>query len=838
MKKIAFPRTAVFAVAFFSAAVAAAGIHDDFAARMPALKASTSNIVAAAVAAAERIWENPRARIHLPEYECFGFREEMIGRAGGLTQIGQWWPRQNGVVLFAVRDWERFGGRAAWLIKGWRTEGNIVVVFGSEKGRPEDLGADFFIDNGAPDGGGGRGSVNALANAVLGWMWCCEYGAAFSRSYGKFPAVTKSIGPVDSWGLNAANNSPDGGVQFFDCPEAIPAGELAGVYWHRVLKLLADMKEPCVTIPLRKAASVIADKLAAGRRVGIAGLGHLILEEPKHGLKSPMIGFRSVSMMPDALEAVLGPGDLLVWMSYSGMNSRWENYATPMRNAGLDLVVSFAQPEPAEDTSGYLCFIPQSWSMPDAEVSIPVPPGAMAPVSEIDRVLLTRMLDEEVCLELARRGLDLKRPGLYDPWRFYDFGQRRTTTVHTVYSAPDEFDVAMTNAPSLGKYVEAGPFHPAPQQATPPGSAQRRSRKGDNVFFMEKDRWGVATRAGKTRIEAEYDNILPLGGKFVSVVKNRKYGVLDWDGNVILPPGLGMIRMQDDFVVTYDDLKFGILDRDTCRELTPPRYDFYPTRIRGLDGHLVKGTVGKRTGVFTDGGDEVLPAEYADVFNQLRDDVCLVKTPDDLWHAVSVTNGPAPFPEAYSTISFLGADRYAVSNGRLRGELNADGSVRIPVEYDFLVRHEKTGQVLARKEGKWFLIGEDGVATPFPLACDWVDFADAPQVQAGREPGDEILYRVAKDAKWGVVDAAGKVVLPLEYSYVSPFDYSGGAMVATGGEWRIDVTMRPQLFGAKWGACARDGTVLAPTAFDAVTFDNSTKSWRGVVRRRRTVMTP
>ena len=49
-------------------------------------------------------------------------------------------------------------------------------------------------------------------------------------------------------------------------------------------------------------------------------------------------------------------------------------------------------------------FIPQFWSGSDAEVTIPVPPYAMAPVSEISRCVILRMLDAEVAATHPARG--------------------------------------------------------------------------------------------------------------------------------------------------------------------------------------------------------------------------------------------------------------------------------------------------------------------------------------------------------------------------------------------------------------------------------------------------
>ena len=100
---------------------------------------------------------------------------------------------------------------------------------------------------------------------------------------------------------------------------------------------------------------------------------------------------------------------------------------------------------------------------------------------------------------------------------------------------------------------------------------------------------------------------------------------------------------------------------------------------------------------------------------------------------------------------------------------------------------------------------------------------------------------MAKDGKWGVVDGAGNILLPLDYSYVGPchvgpFDAAGRAYVATGGVWRLDADIWPTLHGAKWGACDATGAIRVPPLYDGLEFRNG--GWIYVQRQRHTTMTP
>jgi hypothetical protein len=187
---------------------------DALRARLPTLRTAVPAISTSAEAAAKRHDANPHANLRIPLAYCAGLNEELMARAGGLSQVGLWRHSPDDVQLFAVRDWESFGPRAAWIVKRWHDRGNLVVVFGSAAGSPDDLNADFFIDNGAPDGSAAHASVNAAANVALAWMWCCEYAAAFSRT-GKFPAIIKGLISANASQHNDGIKAPYWGIRFY-----------------------------------------------------------------------------------------------------------------------------------------------------------------------------------------------------------------------------------------------------------------------------------------------------------------------------------------------------------------------------------------------------------------------------------------------------------------------------------------------------------------------------------------------------------------------------------------------------------------------------------------------
>ena len=150
-------------------------------------------------------------------------------------------------------------------------------------------------------------------------------------------------------------------------------------------------------------AQLVADRMNAGGTVGVSGVGHVILDEVKTDMKAPWKGFQAVNAVSTAYKKNLRPGDLLVWIAYVGMNSAYDDYAKYIKEAGLQLITCYApDKEWGEYPTDVLAHIDQCWQLPDAEVSIPLFPEKMAPVSGINSGLILRMLDDEVAARLKK----------------------------------------------------------------------------------------------------------------------------------------------------------------------------------------------------------------------------------------------------------------------------------------------------------------------------------------------------------------------------------------------------------------------------------------------------
>jgi len=834
----------------------------DYNTRMGTFKAQIPAIVKSAQAAAETMLAHPEANLDVPSYEQLGFNQELMNRSGGLAHVyptGSWGrnPTKYDVVLLSVRSWEDQSALMRKRVKEYHDKGWTVTIIGSKVGRPRDLGADYVIDNGAPSGAAKYGRINAMANITLGWMWCCEYAAAMSRK-GKFPAVLQSICIKGGEDYDATVQSPSGRRTVVDCPEAIAAGELSKIYLLRVETMVKYLKSDHVQGQLAKAADVIADRLAKGGRVGMVGMGHIILEEVKIENRTPWLGFRAVGNSDVAIKAYLRPGDLLVWMSYNGMNSLYEDYQKSILDAKVDLISCYApDPEWSKNPPPTLAHIDQSWKLPDAELPIPVFPNYMAPISGIDVTLLLRMLDDETASRLRKVKVPPQAPVVLPP----EFCQRISEQIY-------EGESESVDAVRKWGFVDGT-------------GKETASRRYDEVGSMENGlapvrrdgKWGYVDAKGVEVIPPTYEKAEPFSGdgNVAKVSISGKMGLIDKTGAVVLPlqyDDIDTIRWWQpvpDFLFVNTGGKWGLIDR-TGKELCPPRYE--ALEMFAQDKVIFK-SAGK-FGVATRTGEEVAPAKYDEIWGAWGGAKFAVMSRDGKWGLLD-TEGKETVPPTYETIAGSVEDTVIIKQNGLWGAVSGQGAELIPPKYkditgygEFLLTMKmpdgkfgainlKTGKeaipplyeamlrpsdgsVAVKRDGKWGYLDTDGKEIVPPTYDDALPFQGGTAAvkrgdtrvfidKTGAEvpapnydyftAGGDGFFKVVRDGKWGFTDKAGKEIVPPKYTFVLGFT-KGTALVYAGGAWQTPVGRTPMLLGGKWGLIDATGKELVPAQYDRI----------------------
>lgn len=375
----------------------------DYTARVEGIRKNVPTIIEAAEVAAKRTAENPKMLVNVPYSLQASFAEEILNRAGGLSNALPPEERPSmmtpqDVMLISVRSWETDADKARQMIKLYGSKGSYNIVLASKAGMPEDIKPDLLIDNGAATGGKEEAAVNAVVNITQGWLWCVEYAAAMTRQ-GTTPGVLQSVFMPGSKEHNAVLQSgTTGRLTLGKATRAVPAGEYAKAYLARHDTLLDSLYSDKTRGQIEKAADLIATHLKAGGKVGVASCTHILSQEIMIDARTPMKSFNVVWNSHSAFKTNLSQGDIAVFFGYIGVKTTMEDYDTPMRELGLQRIVSFSPDtsNPANNAPDAAAHIDQAWTMPDAEVKIDFAPGVMAPISGVNQGLLFRMLEDAV----------------------------------------------------------------------------------------------------------------------------------------------------------------------------------------------------------------------------------------------------------------------------------------------------------------------------------------------------------------------------------------------------------------------------------------------------------
>jgi len=387
----------------------------DFIRRVTVAHRQLDGIVASAETAADRKIAHPDALIDIQYSLQPAFAEELLNRSGGLAGALPAVERRSlitdkDIAVFSIRSWEGNGQKGIDYLNSCREQGWMTILFASQSGRPDDLEVDFFIDNGAPDGGDTHGPLNVIANCLNGWLWVCEYTSAMTRR-GRHPGILQSITTPGSIEHDVAIQARETRHRNYPCNTSVADRDLARIYLARVDRVVTDLSSIWMQDQIAKAADLIAERIKSGGNVYVSSNSHIMLSEIHKNNKSPWrplsAHYNAERVLSDATEE----GDLLFWLGFNGLTvwqykdgrtQLWSDYDAAIRAAGVDFITCFATDPLHADNDGHgaLAHIEQPWNFGDAVVPIPFPPGQMAPISGLYQAMIYRMLDEAIAARL------------------------------------------------------------------------------------------------------------------------------------------------------------------------------------------------------------------------------------------------------------------------------------------------------------------------------------------------------------------------------------------------------------------------------------------------------
>jgi hypothetical protein len=265
--------------------------------------------------------------------------------------------------------------------------------------------------------------------------------------------------------------------------------------------------------------------------------------------------------------------------------------------------------------------------------------------------------------------------------------------------------------------------------------------KESNLLVLNKGTAsGVANLDGKMIIPVDYDSIL-IGGQYINAYKEDTRLVFNLEGNQVETNYTNYVKANDDYAIVIDaSNNYNIVGKDGKEKLT----DQY-VYLEYFTNNLFIATKGNRTGLISADGKVVIPMQYS---TMQKIELAKSENAKDKTAILQATDGDT---KRVDIINQDGKISKGIADAILEKEEGEDG-----IEY--LVMTSENNR-------KYFNYnGEE------------VSYKDI--------KGDNKLYAVAQNGKWGFADANGSMVIKPQYDFVTEFN-KGFAGIKQNGKWGV-----------------------------------------------------
>ena len=273
-------------------------------------------------------------------------------------------------------------------------------------------------------------------------------------------------------------------------------------------------------------------------------------------------------------------------------------------------------------------------------------------------------------------------------------------------------------------------------------------------FIAQKgSQWGIINWDGQTILPFQYEKIVDAFYNYVIISKQDKIGVVDYAGKELIPIQYAKLKVVNDLVYAYQNGKEGLFDLQH-KVIAPAIYDtiFEPNQ------NFIRVVKDKKTGYLDYVGKEVLPAIYDEV------------------------NG------------YLGRTKYMIliQNGKF-GVADANLKLFIPCEYDSLQAEEWKKYIVVKKNNLYGLLDTAG-RIAHPIQYEYIEnlendnYSNLPRIMMAK-----------RNKKWGIIDTTGRAIVPFEYDNMK-FNYENKEAIVSKKE--------------KWGVIKNNGQIIVPFKYD------------------------
>lgn len=265
--------------------------------------------------------------------------------------------------------------------------------------------------------------------------------------------------------------------------------------------------------------------------------------------------------------------------------------------------------------------------------------------------------------------------------------------------------------------------------------------KESNLLVLNKGTAsGVANLDGKMIIPVDYDSIL-IGGQYINAYKEDTRLVFNLEGNQVETNYTNYVKANDDYAIVIDaSNNYNIVGKDGKEKLT----DQY-VYLEYFTNNLFIATKGNRTGLISADGKVVIPMQYS---TMQKIELAKSENAKDKTAILQATDGDTKRVDI----------------------INQDGKISKGI----------VDAVLEKEEGEdgieYLVMTSENDRKYFNYNGEEVSYKDI--------KGDNKLYAVAQNGKWGFADANGSMVIKPQYDFVTEFN-KGFAGIKQNGKWGV-----------------------------------------------------
>lgn len=322
------------------------------------------------------------------------------------------------------------------------------------------------------------------------------------------------------------------------------------------------------------------------------------------------------------------------------------------------------------------------------------------------------------------------------------------------------------------------------------------------------------------KIVASYDRYFKVDSlKVAAVCKDGKWGLIDYNGEVLAKPHLDSIfPFHNGLARNYWSYRYGYMD-SKGKTVIFNRYeeatDFRDGKALVMDENIYY-IIGAK-------GDTLTKLPYSKV-HPFKNGYAKVELNKKVGY-IRESDFEENIPTTYEWLGGM-INGYAIAKNSARGMIDSLNNVIIPFKYKYLIQNEDNyvaGTLV--NANKWGVLNKQGeIIIPYKYEMIRLFSKDLFRFQKGKKWGianlqddwvlnpeydyihdfyQEDLAMINKGKKYGLIDKAGNIVVPIKYDRV----YYQDSLIAA----RL----------GKWGAVDKQGRTIIPHIYDDMSFPNN-----------------